>query len=128
MKLVMATTSIGRVTGLELDRGGDPVETGHDEVHHDHVGEQRRRCLERRDAVGGLADDLEVVVQVEEVAHAAADHGVVVDDQDTDPAAHALAAAAGTGGPGAALAGLAPVVIGDAPDGRRDRPPRSRVR
>ena len=82
----------GRVAGLELGRGGDPVETGHDEVHDDDVGEQRRRRLERRDAVGGLADDLEVIVQVEEVAHAAADHGMVVDDQDTDPGAHALAA------------------------------------
>ena len=36
---------------------------------------------------GRLADDLEVVVQREEVAHAAADHRMVVDEQDPDPVA-----------------------------------------
>ena len=35
-------------------------------------------------AVRGLADDHEVVVQLEEVAHPPADHRVVVDEQDPD--------------------------------------------
>ena len=55
------------------------------------------RRLERGDAVGGLPDDLEVVVQVEEVAHAAADHGMVVDDEDADPGGPRLAVTAGAG-------------------------------
>ena len=48
MKLVMATTSIARVAGLDLGGRGDPVEPGHQQVHHDDVRAERGRGLERR--------------------------------------------------------------------------------
>ena len=71
-------------------------------------GASRGGRLERRHAVGGLADDLEVVVQLEEVAHPAADHRVVVDEQDADPARPpAIAVAHPTDRPTARVDGLA---------------------
>ena len=54
-------------------------------------GSSSPRSPARPRPVAGLADDLEVVVQLEEVAHAAPDHRVVVDEQDADPVAGSTA-------------------------------------
>ena len=72
-----------------LDLGGrrDPVHDRHQQVHDDDVRAQRLDRGQRLDAVLRLADHLEVVVEREEVAHAAADHRVVVGEQDPDPVA-----------------------------------------
>ena len=75
-----------------------PSMTGHQQVHHDDIGAERLDGIERREAVGRFTDDLEVVVQVEEVAHAAPDHGVVVDDEDADRVAQPRAPSISRGG------------------------------
>ena len=86
MKLVRAMTSTSGWAALI--RGGrlDAVDDRHQQVHDDDIGPQLGDEGDRRRAVGGLADDLEVVVQAEEVAHAAADHRVVVDEDEADRA------------------------------------------
>ena len=76
------------VPGLDLGRGGDPVHLGHQQVHDHDVRCQFGGRRQRRQPVGRLADDLEVVVERQEVAHAATDHRVVVDEQDPDPIGH----------------------------------------
>ena len=77
----------GRELAQALDRA-DAVEPRHDEVHEHDVGLERRDRRERRLAVGRLADDLDVVLQLEERAQALAHDGVVVDDEDGDHARH----------------------------------------
>ena len=62
----------------------DPVEVRHADVHQDDVGAQRLGGVERGEAVGGLADDLEVGLGVEDDAEAGADELLVVGDQDAD--------------------------------------------
>ena len=84
MKLVMATTSIAGWRALISAVAAIPSSPGISRSITTTSGSERRRGLERAVAVGRLADDLEIVVQVEEIAHAAADHRVVVDDQDAD--------------------------------------------
>ena len=70
MKLVSATTSIAGWAALMRGRRRDPVDAGHQQVHHDDVGPELGGRARRPGAVVGLADDLDVVVQLEEVAHA----------------------------------------------------------
>src|SRR6478735_1520696 len=69
---------------LDLGGCGDAVHPGHQEIHHDHIGEERVDLVERSETVRRFTDDFEIVVQPEEIAHAATDHRVVVDDQDAD--------------------------------------------
>ena len=79
----MRTFALG-VLVLEL---GDSVQTGrlgHDDVQQDHVGLQRPRLEHGIAGVARLADRLEVVLRLEQEPQAAAHHGVVVDDQDSD--------------------------------------------
>ena len=64
--------------------GGRAVDTGHPEVHQDHVRTQAARELDRLGAVGRLADDLELGVAREHAAQAVADDRVVVDDEEPD--------------------------------------------
>ncbi len=59
----------------------DPVELGHADVHQDDVGLQPLGLLDRVEAVGGLADDLEVILGVEDHAEPGADERLVVSDQ-----------------------------------------------
>ena len=137
MKLVIATTSTAGWRRLSSAVAAMPSSPGISRSITTTSGEQRRRGVQRRLAVGRLADDLEIVVQVEEVAHPAPDHGVVVDDQDPDPVGHGLDAAGRRGRPGhrpssASMAGAAtarppgaPSAGGSAAAARIARPPRT---
>ena len=125
MKLVIATTSIAGWRGLELGGRGDAVEPGHQQVHDDDVGEQRSAAASSAAvAVGGLADDLEVVVQVEEVAHARGgpSRGRRRSGRGSGRARPRAPASAVGPAPGRAVGRIAAV------GGRRDRPPRRRSR
>jgi hypothetical protein len=73
------------VIGLDARGRVDAVDARHQQVHDHDVGLQRGRGLDRGVAVGGLTDDLEIVVQGEEIAHAPPNHRVIVDEQDADP-------------------------------------------
>ena len=64
----------------------DAVQARHDEVHEHDVGLQGGDGVERGLAVGRLADDLDVVLQLEERPQALAHDRVVVDDEDADHA------------------------------------------
>ena len=55
------------------------------QVHQDDVRRRLERPIDRRPAVVGLADDLEVGLPFEDVADPDPEQGVVVDDQDLRP-------------------------------------------
>jgi hypothetical protein len=70
-------------------RGGDTVHAGHQQVHQHHVGrlagyDQPHDPVKGLLPVGCLADELHVVHRLEIGTQAAADHGVVVDDEHLD--------------------------------------------
>ena len=69
-----------------LDAAGrlDAVDHRHHQVHHDDVRPELAGALDGLGAIGGLADDHDVVVELEEIAHPATDHRVVVDEEDPD--------------------------------------------
>jgi hypothetical protein len=67
-----------------LARRLDAVELGHADVHQHDVGRQATRLLDRRVAVGRLADDVDVLLGVEDHAEAGAHQRLVVGDQDAD--------------------------------------------
>ena len=67
---------------MDAAGGLDPVEGGHLQVHEHHVGLQG--LGHRLQAVGGLADHLQVGLGGQEQAQAGADHGVVVGQQHPD--------------------------------------------
>ena len=81
MKLVSATTSTSGQRGLDLGGGRDPVHHRHQEVHEHDVGLELRDELDGAPPVLGLADDLDVVEELEEPVQAAPDDRVVVDQQ-----------------------------------------------
>ena len=62
----------------------DPVDDRHADVHQHDVGPSALDQRDRLGAVGGLADDLDVVAGVEDHAEAAAHERLVVGDQDAD--------------------------------------------
>ena len=64
------------------------------EVHEDHVRRQLLDRGERLAARAGLADDLDVVLELEDVADAAPEQGVAVDDDDPRLPGSAVAALA----------------------------------
>ena len=64
----------------------EAVDVGHPQVEQHHVGPQPLDRVERRLAAVGFADELEAVVEPDRAAHAAPEHGTVVDDQDADGA------------------------------------------
>ena len=84
MKLVMATTSIAGWRAFSSAVAAMPSRPGISRSMTTTSGRSAAAASSAAVAVGRLADDLEIVVQVEEVAHPAADHRVVVDDQDAD--------------------------------------------
>jgi hypothetical protein len=69
-----------------LDPGdrADPVELRHDDVHQDHVGRELADEVDTLEPVLGLADDLDVVEQLQVAAQPAADDAMVVDEHDAD--------------------------------------------
>ena len=70
------------VAGREHAAGRlDAVELGHADVHQHDVGGELARLLDRLQAVGGLADDVEVVLGVEDHPEARAHERLVVGDQ-----------------------------------------------
>ena len=62
----------------------EPVELGHPDVHQHDARLQAGRLLDGLAAVGGLADDVDVGLAGQQHAEAAADHRLVVGDQDPD--------------------------------------------
>ena len=64
----------------DLERRLEAAQARHRDVHHGDVGLEGLRPRDGLAAVGGLADHLHVVGQVEERLHAFADDGVVVGD------------------------------------------------
>jgi len=74
-----------RSFGLDPADRGDAVHVRHQEIHQDDVGLEATGHRHALAAVGGLADNLDVVLEVEEDAQAHPDDRVVVDDEDADP-------------------------------------------
>ena len=75
-----------RAAGRRLEQLGDRGQArpaGHVEVEEDHVRLERSRPLERGLDVPRLAHDIEVVLLLEQEPQAAADHRVIVDEQDS---------------------------------------------
>ncbi len=62
----------------------DPVHRGHPHVHQHDVGRELGRQGDRGGAVAGLADDLQVLLRVEDHAEAEADQLLVVGQQYPD--------------------------------------------
>ena len=70
--------------GEDLARGLDPVHARHVEVHQHDVGLELLGLLDRLGAVGGGADELDVLEPADQAAEAVADDAVVVGEQDAD--------------------------------------------
>src|SRR3989441_13127914 len=66
----------------------DPVQLGERQVHHHHVGLETLAELDRAATVAGLADDLDLLVGVEDAAQPLTDERVVVDQQHADAIHH----------------------------------------
>ena len=84
MKLVRAIDLELWMRGLDARGRLDAVEVRHHQIHDHDVRPELLGTLDGLAAVGRLADDLDVVVQLEEIAHPATDHRVVVDEEDAD--------------------------------------------
>ena len=86
MSNVVSITTFGvdAVVGEQLTRRLDPVDLGHADVHEDDVRLQAQRLGDRLDAVRGLADDLDVLLGLEDHAKAGAHERLVVDDEDAE--------------------------------------------
>ena len=79
---------VPEVVGDEVAGGLDAVHPRHLDVHQHDVGAGRAGPFDRLEAVGGLADDLDVVLDREDHREARPHHGVVVDEQDRQRALH----------------------------------------
>jgi hypothetical protein len=62
----------------------EAIEVRHEQVHEDHVGAERIGALNGYGSILGLADDFEVVLQLEKASQAATDDLVVINYQDLD--------------------------------------------
>ncbi len=69
--------------GDGLERG-EAVQVGHAEVEQEHVGVEFLNAVEDFAAVVGLAYDVEILLQAEQLAEAIPDDGVVIGDQNSD--------------------------------------------
>jgi hypothetical protein len=70
--------------GFYLARRRNAVHSRHAEVHKNHIRSEPQRERDSLDAVGGLGDDLEIRLAVEDAPQAGADDGVIVADQQPD--------------------------------------------
>ena len=68
----------------DLSRRGEPVDVGHADVHQHDVGPLAAGELDRLGAVGRLADDLDVVLGVEQGPEPAAYEHLIVGEEDLD--------------------------------------------
>jgi hypothetical protein len=73
-----------RTAGEDAPGGLEPVEPRHADVHEDDVGSPPGGQRDGLEAVGGLADHLEVRLAGEQQPEPAADHLLVVRQQDAD--------------------------------------------
>ena len=89
-------TATGQLLG-DPDSDGDAVETGHLEVEHGDVGAQGVSLGDGLRAGGGLADDLDVVLEIEHLGERHPDQVLVVGQQDADHAVTSLRRRARTG-------------------------------
>src|SRR6266542_2651236 len=69
----------------------EPVQPRHAHVHQHHVGLQAARGLHRLQPVGGLADNLDVSLRLQDHPEAGADQPLVVDHQNADHVSHRFA-------------------------------------
>ena len=83
----ITTFSAEPSVGEEPARRLDAVDVGHADVHQDDVRPQAPRLRDRLAPVRRLADDLDVLLGLEDHAEAGADERLVVGDQDAQ--AHA---------------------------------------
>ena len=81
--------------GLDPADRGDAVHVRHQQVHQDDVRLEAAGHRHALGAVGRLADDLDVGLEVEEDAQAHPDDGVVVDDEHADPGGGSVTSAPG---------------------------------
>ena len=83
--VVSITTFVSTAPLLEQPpRRLDAVELGHADVHQDDVRLEPPGLGDRLDAVRRLADDLDVLLRLEDHAEARPDERLVVDDQDAE--------------------------------------------
>ena len=87
-KVVSTITRVPASVGSAVSRAvaAQAVHARHPHVHQHDVGPVRPRELDRLLAVGGLGDDRDVVLAVEQRAEAGAHHRLVVGEQDRDHA------------------------------------------
>ena len=65
----------------DLQRRLEPAQARHGDVHHRDIRLELDGPFDRLAPVGGFADDLHVIGEVEERLHAFADDGVIVGEQ-----------------------------------------------
>jgi hypothetical protein len=70
---------------LQALQDAEAVQTGHPQVEQQDVRLQLVEQAEYLGAVVGLADDLEILLQTQQLAQAVAENGVIVRDYDADP-------------------------------------------
>ena len=86
-----------RMRGGELGDGFDAVENGHADVDHHDVRMESGGEFESLAAVGGLGDDFEAGVALQQKAQAGAHEGMVIGEQDADGAHSPTATGGGRG-------------------------------
>src|SRR4051812_22803826 len=91
----------------QLGGGVEAVGAGHLDVQQRHVGALRERRLEHLVAAGHLGHDLDVGLEREQAGKRAADHGLVLGEQDADHRADSTGTTARTRNPGPSSRGPA---------------------
>src|SRR6187402_2555217 len=72
------------VRTMDGSNGAEAIQIGHEEIHQDHVGRKRIRAVDCDGSIFGLANDFEVVLQLEKPSQATPDDLVVINYQDLD--------------------------------------------
>src|SRR5699024_7428144 len=101
----------GRAPPNDLRSRFEAVHDRHLHIHADDIRGQFERPVDGDLAVLGLTDDGDAVLALEDRAEAGADHGLVVDEEDSDHL-DALVEFSGAGGSGAVTAGVWPAPAG----------------
>ena len=89
-KLVSATTSTPRQLRADHRGRSDAIELRHQQVHEHDVRPQLARRLDAEAPVLRLADDLDIVEQLQVAAQSPPNDAVVVDEEDPDRAGGAV--------------------------------------